>query len=293
MKVNEKVEALRKAGINVNNLFSLTNLKGEEVLIKNENGQLSVVEDDDPILKSINKNGTVRNNHLFRRWVMAQMFHMLATGDFNKALKNKGYGYEWKMVEEELRVQSILYKNDEEEFKMRNNFFNRDTVVEMTEWYKKQVNKTIDKTYNESTGYCRFGNRSVHIEDTLMHIEEVDMVLKLIKQTISPTHLYYAVSNLHKLIRKSWVGLDIPMSQAFISAYKGAGGYYTMKNLTLFHGCRIWTGDGYMSLDETMLFVNTKAVEYRQEGWRVFGILKEFIEGNNINIKEQIAEWQK
>ena len=71
MKASEKLAALKAAGINVSNLFSMAGVTGEETIARVEGGKLTIVPDDDPIFSAIMGNGTIPNNRLFRRWVMA------------------------------------------------------------------------------------------------------------------------------------------------------------------------------------------------------------------------------
>ena len=102
MKAEAKIEALRAAGVNVDNLFSMKGSNGQETIARLVNGNLEIVKDNDPIFAAILNGGTVPNSQLFRRWVMAQVFHMLATGDFVGTLQKKGYAYQWKMMLDEI-----------------------------------------------------------------------------------------------------------------------------------------------------------------------------------------------
>lgn len=68
---------MKAAGIDVTNLFAVTNAEGVETIARIENGSTTFLTDDDPIIIAIIKGGTVPNRRLFRRWVMAQVFHML------------------------------------------------------------------------------------------------------------------------------------------------------------------------------------------------------------------------
>ena len=78
----ERIEALRKAGVDVNCLFALQRANGGDYVASNKNGKLSILDDNDPIFGYILAQGTVPNRSLFRRFVMAQMFHMLSYTDY-------------------------------------------------------------------------------------------------------------------------------------------------------------------------------------------------------------------
>lgn len=85
------------------------------------------------------------------------------------------------------------------------------------------------------------------------------------------------------------------MSQAFKDAYKGAGGYFTMRNLIMFHGCVMSDTFGCaLSKSDSLEKLEKMAEQYKDsKGWCMFGAMKELIAKNNINIYEKMAEWRK
>ena len=118
-KAEDRLEALKKAGIDTSNLFAMRGASGEGMLVRLINGVPQMVEDSDPIYRAIIAAGTIPDRRLFRRWVMSQMFHMLTykgyhADGYTAALHAKGYEYQWSMLIEELRVQMKLVKNDTE-----------------------------------------------------------------------------------------------------------------------------------------------------------------------------------
>ena len=74
----ERIEALRNAGVDVSCLFAMRGANGGECLASNKDGKLVMLDDNDPLFDLITSQGTVPNRRLFRRWVMAQMFHMMS-----------------------------------------------------------------------------------------------------------------------------------------------------------------------------------------------------------------------
>lgn len=58
MKAEAKIEALRAAGVNVENLFSMKGANGQETIARLVNGNLEIVKDDDPIFAAILNGGT-------------------------------------------------------------------------------------------------------------------------------------------------------------------------------------------------------------------------------------------
>lgn len=296
MKAREKIEALRKAGVNVDSLFSMTSMSGEDQLVRAANGVVSVVPDDDPIFNDILNGETINSPQLYRRWVMAQVFRMLATGNFVKALQQKGYQYQWKMVIEELRTQDKLYRNDDDNYYVRKAFFNRYVVHNMAEDYIKQlctILRRLPRKKCKGEKYIRIGGKNYFEKDIQKKIVDklLDVAYKIMTAA-TPNELYLFTSIFYKMVKELHIRYEMPMSASFKDAYKGAGAYYTMQNLILFHGCRFSEGGGMFTEQESLDRLDTKFLEYNGEGWRLFGVMKDLIKRNGIDIKKKIAEWR-
>lgn len=80
---------------------------------------------------------------------------------------------------------------------------------------------------------------------------------------------------------------------AFITAYKGSGSYYTMRNLIMFHGARFVKNGRKMSEANSLKELDSKAKLYDEEGWKMLGVLKQLIKDNNISVQGKILEWKK
>ena len=298
MKAEAKIEALRKAGINVNNLFSMKGADGTETIARLDNGNLTIVPDNDPIFTAIMNGGTVNNPRLFRRWVMAQVFHMLATNDFIGSLQKKGYAYQWKMLVEELRVQAKLCNSDPENFKERNRFFNKKRVVEIAMDYINKLSAHIanlPEKHCKGVPYVRLKGGNYFVTDIANKVMKKLLVsVDKIRNASNPQELYWATTWFWLDIKKLWLNRNIQMASDFKDSYKGAGAYYTMKNMILFHGCKFRAPNGrFLSQAKSMEHLDEKAEEYSQEGWRLFGVMKKLLKDNNINIQKKIAEWRK
>lgn len=305
-KAAEKIEALRKAGVNVDNLFSMKGASGQEIIARMENGNLSVVPDNDPIFAAIMGRGTVPNRRLFRRWVMAQVFHMLNfksyrgnnTG-FIAALENKGYKYQWKMVLEEMRVQAKLATEDPENFALRNRWFNDDRIMQMANDYMEQLAAHINKLkvrHCKGVPYVKLGGANVFTADIQTKVlNPIAKTMLKIGEADSPRKLYYAVRSFVSTIQHWWFTNDARMAQAFKDAYKGSGAYFTMKNLILFHDASFRNGCIKLGQKKSLTMLENKANEYAasQEGWRLFGVMKKLIADSGINIEKKMAEWRK
>lgn len=308
MKASEKLAALAAAGINVSNIFSMAGISGEETLARVENGQLTVIPEDDPIFNAIMGDGTVPNNRLFRRWVMAQVFHMMTyrsggkcgTDGFTAALNAKGFKYSWRMIIEEFRVQAKLEKKDPENFAERNRWFNKDTARMMCDSYLQELNKHIDnlkaKHLKKCKGvpYIRLRGRDIFISDIYKKVlKPLYQAFASIKKAKNTTALYNGMVAFYREMQRCWCEYSITISPAFKDAYKGAGAYFTMKNLILFHKASFKNGCIKLGQKKSMAMLENKANEYQNEGWRLFGVMKQLIEDNNINIVKKMREWKK
>lgn len=302
MKVEAKLEALKQAGVDVSNLFAMKGTSGQEMIVRLQNGAINPVEDDDPIFSAIFRRGTVPNRRLFRRWVMSQVFHMMAYkgygGEgFTAALKRKGYEYQWKMVVEEMRVQAKLSIRDHENFEERNHWFDTRVVCAMAEDYMTMLRdhiKDLPRKKCKGTPYIRIGHINVFEADIHKKIYE-PLQHNIIRMATAknPTNLVLGVLEFYDRIKKLWMNYSMPMSPVFIDAYKGAGAYFTMKNLILFHGCRMVNGCVKLDEAKSIKKLNEKAALYKVEGWRLFGVLKKLLADNNVNIYTKMAEWRK
>ena len=175
-RTQAKIEALRAAGVDVSNLFSMQGADGSDVLVRRKGGFFKPVPEDDPIFAAIVTSQTVPNRRLFRRWVMAQMFHMLTQkkyGErypmgFTEALNCKGYKYSWEMAVEEYRVQTKLSIDDKENFAERNRWFNKAVAVVMAEHYMTQLKahvKTLKTRKCKGVPYVHLYKRDIFVSD--------------------------------------------------------------------------------------------------------------------------------
>jgi hypothetical protein len=294
-KATERIEALRKAGIDVSGYFAMN----DEQIVRIENNVPHYVEDDDPIFATIAEQGYIGNYKLYRRWVMAQMFRMLRNmdnwnWDMTKCIQSHGYEYSWKMVENELRDQYKMYKHgDMQSYYERNTWFNKAVVMEMARDYMNKLYKYVDGL---TVRYCKGKPyktiRGIHFFTNEIH-EKVFMPImrcvEVVNKAKTPQGVYEAVRNLNLYrVQLHW-GEKLP--EIFINAYKGAGGFFTMKNLIMFHGCRFFEGSKKLSVDKSLAALDCYTSEYKNEGWRMIGVMKELMDKNNISIRQKQQEW--
>lgn len=290
-KAQKRVAALKAVGVDTSKLFAMQT--GEIARVKD--GVMSVVPEDDPIFQAILESDTIPDRRLFRRWVMAQMFHMLISPNgFTESLRAKGINYQWKVIRDELKIQIKLFRDDKENFIERNRWFNKATVLRMVRIYIKSLEKYVDKLPErkcKGVPYKAFPHRKlVFTSDIPTKIfEPLRKAEAQIAIAITPDRLYKA----YLKFQKAYVDIQSTMDTAFIDCYKGVGAYYTMKNMILFHNCA-FKG---MSQKESMEYLQAKTQEYGctscYEGWKLFGVMKQLISESKINIKKKMMEWRK
>lgn len=298
LSADDKLTALRNAGVNVANLFSMRGASGESKIVRMVNNQVVEVPDNDPIFAKIMAGGTIPNRRLFRRWVMAQAFHMLvAPGGFTEALNRKGYQYSWEMLLEELRVQAKLEVTDIENFVERNRWFNKAVAIGMAKDYLAQLKVIVkDRHVRKCQGrkYIRICHRNIFVDNVEAEVwGPLTVWYNHINEANNTAELYLAVKGFYKAVKNCYVKSSMRQAGIFKGAYKGAGAFFTLKNLILFHGCRMYVEGRALSQIGSIKKLHDKAAEYQTDGWKLFGLMKKFIEDNDIDIKAKMAGWRK
>lgn len=301
----ERIEALRNAGVDVSCLFAMRGSNGGECIASNKGGKLVMLDDADPLFDHIIAQGTVPNRRLFRRWVMAQMFHMMSQTSYRSKeplgvtnmIHRLGYEYQWKMLMNELYAQMKMENRDPESFSERNRWFNAGVVAAMAKDYTVQLKERVDALKErkcKGIPYKRICSRNIFVSDLVVKLYyPLDSAMARIKQAKNATQLYNAAKSFNDMRIK--MPFATTQSKAWIDAYKGSGAYFTMQNLIRFHGCIAYDDDGnrldkFQSLD----FILIKSKIYADgEGWRLLAVLKKMLGDNNIDIKKKMAEWRK
>lgn len=294
-KAQERIEALRKAGVDVTGYFAMN----DEQIVRIEDNVPHYVEDDDPIFATIAEQGYIGNYKLYRRWVMAQMFRMLRlieehNWNMTECIQSHGYEYSWKMVENELRDQYKMYKHgDMQSYYERNHWFNKAVVMKMARDYMSKLYKYVDGlTVRHCKGEPYKTIRGTHYFTKNIHEGVYVPILRrieIVNKAKTPQELYEAVRRLNICrVQLHW-GEKLP--EIFINAYKGAGGFFTMKNLIMFHGCRFFEGSKKLSVDRSLAALDCYTDDYKSEGWRMIGVMKELMDKNNISVRQKQQEW--
>jgi hypothetical protein len=94
---------------------------------------------------------------------------------------------------------------------------------------------------------------------------------------------------------------DTKKCKVWIDAFKGSGSYYTLKNLVMYHDCKIYDKRSYginaicktYAGTEAVKFIQSKLDEYKYEGWRYMAMLKKCIADNNFDFNQRMKEIYK
>lgn len=295
-----RIAALKAAGVDVSNYFPM----GEEMVVKVVDGVPVQVTDDDPVFASIAGGGHIRNYTLYRRWVMSQMFHMLDRMErqnvsFNTLLQDKGYHYQWRMLEKELLDQYKMLKHkDKVCYEQRALWFNGSVASYMAFDYVKKLRSYVEKLLRNGTHTCkgkpyvRLSSENIFVSDLESKLYSPLRDLALAMRGANGERLYRLVVKFNKLMKR--LPADTKQSVAFINAYKGSGAYFTMRNMVLFHGARFKQGPhSTMYTTKSLEHIESKAAEYARadEGWRLLGVLKQLIADSDMSVSAKIDEW--
>lgn len=307
-KAKERIEALKKAGVDVSELFAMQSADGLEFIASKRDGVISILEEDDPIFQAIIIQGTIPNRQLFRRWVMAQMFRIIyittnTHGAYkpigvSEVIRNMGYEYQWKMLNNELYAQHKMMQNgDVDNFRDRNRWFNKRVVLDMAKDYIEKLKKRFEKLKLrkcKGVPYKRINGQNIFVDDfDKKVIKPLLFAVHKIQHAENTYELWHSVQEFNKRhIKMHW---GTPQNAAWLDAYKGAGAFFTMQNMIRFHNCVIIDDNGKtLSKNASLAFLNKKAKLYEnREGWRLIGMLKKMLDDNNIDVVAKMKEWRK
>lgn len=306
-----RMETLKVNGVNVGKYFDVQLPGGGSVrMMLNESG-VPVVANDDPILNQIIEDGYVRNTKLHRRWVMAQMFKMLNYVSYNGSEKgydaclrnHYGYMYQFDMMLEEIRVLSKLEDRDAESFAERSHFFTKKVIAVTCNDYlsKLKLNIEAQKPKNcKGVPYKRVKGQNIFVADLEKKVyQPIRRKIWAIERAKNYKELYRELKKFNdSMINLAW---NTPKCKVWIDAFKGSGAYYTLKNLVMFHSCKIvdekYVGWGqprkvttYAAGIEATNFIKSKLDAYSEEGWRYMAMLRKCIADNEFSFEQRMKE---
>lgn len=283
-----------------NNMKHGINLAGEEYDNDGEHN------DDEPLCERVRKQGHVKNHRLFRRWIMSQMFHILLRMEkwndgFAKIIRARGVRYMWKVIKQELHdMRAIQRHGDREEFERRNRWWSTEAVSNIAICFGGDLEAQIKKLKHRK---CK-GREYVTIPGYGMVFcdEVVDKVIIPFHDRIAAFQKCNCAKTADALCDyamqfKDSTAWKLGMTTVFIDRFKGAGAYFTLRNMLMFHGCRIpyeaAQKFGRKDYNTDLEVLDNMAEEYKDEGWQMLGFLKDVIKHNGIDVEAKIKSWKK
>jgi len=285
-----RLDILKRMGVDISNYVSLIDKNGEEHIAKKSGRtfvelagcELREVED------VIRKAGYIANRRLWRRWIMAQMFHALRGGDFTGEIRRKGYMYQFRVLAEELRTLSILWKRDAECYNERKVFFTKNVVLDFANDHLKKVTKYCENLRVrkcKGVPYVKVHGKNIFVKDLKKVVyQPIREAIKAMEMSTNPGGLYCSFLMLEKAaVKLPW---ETTFSPAWMDAFKGAGSYYTLKNLILFHNFKLRGDRGrFFSTTDSMELLKAKVKDYDGAFWRLLALLKAAIAYNKYDFE--------
>lgn len=310
-KADRRLNALRKAGIDVSGYTALNG-----ILIRiGTTGAPEVVGDNDPVFDGILIDGTVPARELFMRWIPAQMLAALdykpyrGEGGFTPWLKAKGYEYSLKVTLHWLQFISQCIKHgDGYNAGVVGARFSVEVVSAILAYDLAEIEKYIadlrvkhckGREYKAVKGYGKG-----------VFLDEIDSkVLKPLRRAIAkfeaaktPSARVNAFAAYLKA-RKVKFRWDNAASVDFVDAFKAVGAFYTMRDLILFEGAKCWTEHYnprtrsneivFLDKDASLTHIEGLVKDADFNGYKMLGMLKEFLERNGIDVADKREEWHR
>lgn len=285
MTKDARMNVLKNAGIDIDNMFSL---KFEDGLKPGARIDVFVTNGDEVETK-IKDDGYVNNSHLYRRWVCAQMLRIVFRinedpwrygKNFAEYMKmHYSWEYQLKMMEDELKVLMKMEREHDPQFEIRSKFFSIENVKKIYTEFLKEYERIKRNTY-----FTSYLTR----EAVACPVDFVDLYSYL-HDCYHYDDLFAAVKYINKRLHVlKEIGHSLDFSKTWLDCYKGAGAYYTLQNLVLFHNVGITTYFGEYKLmitgEDAYKYLNEKVEEYRNEGWKMYGFMKQVLEDNRFDI---------
>lgn len=256
--------------------------------------------DKDPIEESIRNDGYIENNHLYRRWVMAQMLRHFRNEKDPAAfdhyfISGKPYKYAWETTLNEMKAMKHLQG---EELIKRERFFNLEVVKEMANEYNEQVKSYIAKlpkkwtvkngkwAYYSKIPYGKEIKRSPKDKEFWASITEA---VNKINEANTYWQMQKAIEN---FMATCPMHLKMPKPNAWKNAFKGAGAYYTMDNMIKFHHCR-WMLKDYklmLPLSASLAELEKTVEKTKGEYYRLYAMMCDFVAYNHFDFEQRMKE---
>ena len=205
---------------------------------------------------------TIQEAGLYRRWVMAQTFHILNSNQsVYEYIMKRGSKYILKMLCHELEVQQKLKRNNDENYKVRNLYFNAELCADL---FNIEYNANYNSVQDVLAKMRRLSSkRRIRIDDYKLH---------QFARAYSEIGAYYTLQNM-LLFHDYKVELVDNNGRDAVKINDTVFDYDDRKRINL--------------LDNMLYCGKYSNIPYLSD------FLNKTIEFNNINISEKINSWRR
>lgn len=234
---------------------------------------------------------------------------------FQKNMVNSGYEYTWKVLLEKLNEQIHMEKNgDVDALKEDSRWYNKTLAVKMFDDYMAQLKALISSArvrmckrrpyikyhYAYKLGY---GYAGVFLSELPSLYETLEAYGYDIKHAKNISALHDAVEAFVEKMPRLQIApgetardqnrFEVHQCPEWQDAYKGYGAFFTMKNLILYHDCRVMVSENHKSrmLSETDSIAQLNEWANLHEGYWLLGALKQFLQYNRFDIVAKQKSW--
>ena len=197
------------------------------------------------------------------------------------------YSYTFEMMLEEIRVLSKLENKDIKEFKSRSRFFNKEVVVATCKDYIKKLNSHYESlpilNKRKEKRLKGIGRTDKDKFETILN--KLNICIINIYESENYNELYVNlrmfIKNMVKLPRET------AKCKEWKEAFKGAGAYYSLKNMIMFHGVVLRDCNGK---DDSLEALEEETYMHfkNEEIWKLHYLMKDVIEYNNFDLARSI-----
>ena len=214
-----------------------------------------VIEREDAVEREINEDGYVWQRRLWRRHVMAQMFRMLHNLNRNLPISETNYDLCLRRRGDGYAWR-VLQAEMHAQAKLSRD--DREQFEERNRWFNRGVVEEIARQMGSG------GQRVLNA---------------LAGKGDDPDALYNAVLSTR--------GVDGAKCAAWLNAYKGSGAYFTMKNMILFHDCRVHQNGMELDHDASLRYLQDLNRRPGLTANEMFAEMLKLIRDNNFDWKRR------
>lgn len=289
-RMNNSVEN-RKAILEVNGISpdGYVSLSLNGLLVKLD-AQGNKIEENKEIV-----GGQIQNPKLYRRWVMAQWFRQYNSREgYAKAVTNIRIAEQWNMISDELHTLAKLESKDSAYFAERTQFFNIEVISRILAEYVAQLHNTIE---HKKTQKCKGIPYITLSGENIFYTDLSKKVYDPLESAIAEfrnTENYFQAAREFDKIKAKWLSkcrVDRKtITPIFKDVYKGAGAYYTLQNMVMYHNCGLTERANGDSLStrygmDAYNYMKSLLFSGTVENYHWTGMLRQCIKDNNFTFK--------